>query len=181
AGILLYWAAGSSSSVSTTKVVAAVDTVDGAERRLANLRRQLSTRQAKQALLKQVSNELTDREKGLIPGDTADQAQAQLLQILKRVGREQNPPLEIRQVEFAQPRAYGDAYGTVTVSVTIDSRPDELVNYLTAISALPELTATEEIRTSQANAKQKNMPVRITVSGIVARRLIPDRKGLPQL
>ena len=79
------------------------------------------------------------------------------------------------------PRAYGDAYGQVTVSVTIDCRIDELVNYLAALSAQPEIVATEEIRFGTAHPKQKTMPVRLTVSGIVARSLVPDKllkKGL---
>ena len=42
------------------------------------LRRQAATLPGKEAVLKQVSLELAEREKGLIPGDTAEQAQAQL-------------------------------------------------------------------------------------------------------
>jgi len=176
---LIYWFSAPSSS--STKIVAAVDTVDHAEKRLATLRNAAATLPAKENILKQSTAELAAREKGLIAGDTPDQAQAQLLQILRRVARQQAPPLEIRQVELGQPRLYGNAYGEVSVSVTIDCRIDELVNYLTTLSAQPELTATDEIRFGAANPKQKVMPVRVTVSGIVAKRLIPEKKGLPQL
>jgi len=176
---LIYWF--STPSSSSTKIVAAVDTVDHAEKRLATLRNAAATLPAKENILKQSTAELAAREKGLIAGDTPDQAQAQLLQILRRVARQQAPPLEIRQVELGQPRLYGNAYGEVSVSVTIDCRIDELVNYLTTLSAQPELTATDEIRFGAANPKQKVMPVRVTVSGIVAKRLIPEKKGLPQL
>jgi hypothetical protein len=181
---LIYWLTSSSSSTGSVKISAPVDSVDKAEKRLANLKNAAATLGGREAVLKSASTELASREKGLIPGDTAEQAQAQLLQVLKRVGREQGPPLEIRQVELGQPTGYGDAYGRVTVSVTIDCRIEEVVNYLATLSAQPEITATDEIRFGASHPKQKNMPVRITVSGIVARRLIPERslkKGLTDL
>ncbi len=114
----------------------------------------------------------------MIPGDTADQAQAQLLQIIRRVARTQDPALDIRQSELGQPRPYGDAYGEVTVSVTIEARIDELVNLLAALSSQPEIIATGEVRCGAANPKTKAMSVRLTVSGLVPRRLVPDKKGL---
>ena len=177
---LIYWMAGSSPAPSA-KVAAPVENIDRVERGLANLRARAAALPLRETLLKQASAELAEREKGLIPGDTAEQAQAQLLQVVRRTAKEQTPPLEIRQVELGQPRSYGNAYGEVVVSVTIDCRVDELVNLLATMSAQPELIATDEIRFGTANPKQKNMPVRLTVSGIVAQRLAPQKKGLPQL
>jgi hypothetical protein len=173
----LYWIATRSPS-STTSIAAAVDTVDRAEKRLTTLRTALSTVDGKEAVLKRAAAELAVREKGLLPGDTANQAQAQLLQIINRVAKEQNPPLEVRQAEFAQPRPFGDAYGLVTVTVNMDCRTDELVNLVAGLSQQPELIATEEIRTANANAKTKSMSVRMAVSGIVPRKLVPEKKGL---
>ena len=177
----IYWIAGSSPTGNSAKVVAPVETVDHVEKGLANLRARAAALPIKEALLKQASSELAEREKGLIPGDTADQAQAQLLQVLRRVAKAQTPPLEIRQVELGQPRSYGNAYGQVTVSVTVDCRIDELVNLLATLSAQPETIATDEVRFGAANPKQKIMPVRLTISGIVAQRLAPQKKGTPQL
>ncbi|HWY48976.1 MAG TPA: type II secretion system protein GspM [Bryobacteraceae bacterium] len=173
----IYWMAGSSSS--SVKVSAPVESVDRVEKGLANLRIRAAALPAKEVVLKQASAELAEREKGLISGDTADQAQAQLLQVLRRVAKAQAPPLEIRQVELGQPRTYGDAYGQVTVSVTVDCRIDELINLLATLSAQPETIATDEIRFGMAHPKQKTMPVRLTVSGIVAQRLAP-KKGTTQ-
>jgi len=172
---LIYWLAGSSGG-STPKIAApAADGVALEERRLTELRKSLATVDGKEALLRQASAELAEREKGLIPGDTAEQAQAQLLQIVRRVARAQAPPIEIRQSELGQPRPYGDAYGQVTVSMNIDCRIDELVNLLAALSEQPEIIATEELRFGSANAKSKAMPVRLTVSGIVPHRLLPKK------
>ena len=90
-GGILYWYSNSSSSPSSSagsaKISAPVDSVDRTQKRLAMLRRQAATLPGKEAVLKQVSLELAEREKGLIPGDTAEQAQAQLLQIVKRHNR----------------------------------------------------------------------------------------------
>jgi hypothetical protein len=179
--MLLYWISGSSSGGSGTKIAAAVDSVDREERHLAGLRKQVATLNGKEAVLKQASVELAEREKGLIPGDTAEQAQAQLLEILKRIGKDQSPPLEIRQVELAPPQPYGDAYGVVTLAVSLDCRIEELVNFLAQAGAQPEIMSTDEVRFGASRPKEKNMPIRVTVSGLVARRLTPAKKGFPQL
>ena len=179
---LIYWIATSSSTTTgSAKVVAPVESVPRDEKRIAALRTSMATLDGKQAVLKQVSAELAEREKGLIPGDTAEQAQAQLLQIMRRLAKAQAPPLDFRQTELGQPRSYGDAYARVAVSVTIDCRIDELLNLLAALSAQPELISTDDIRCGSANAKSKAMPVRLTVSGLVPRRLVPEKKGLPAL
>jgi hypothetical protein len=173
--------AGSAKSASgTSPAVNPTDSVDRTEKRLAMLRRQAATLPGKEAVLKQVSLELAEREKGLIPGDTAEQAQAQLLQIVRRVAQQQMPPLDVGQVELGRPRTFGAAYGQVSVSITVTCRIEELVNFLSALSAQPELTATEEIRFGTSHPKLKTMPIRLTVSGLVARRLVPVRKGLPE-
>jgi hypothetical protein len=179
-GALIYWATGSSSSGSA-KVVAPSETVERDEKRIAVLRTALATVDGKQAVLKQVSTELAEREKGLIPGDTAEQAQAQLLQILRRLAKAQTPALDFRQAELGQPRSYGESYAKVTVSVSLDCRIDDLLNLLAALSAQPEIIATDEIRCTAANPKSKSMPVRLTVSGLVPRRLLPEKKGVPAL
>jgi hypothetical protein len=181
-GGLIYWISNSSPSSSNEPAKAAApDTIDRAQKRLATLRKQVATLEGKQAVLEQASLELGEREKGLIPGDTADQAQAQLLQVIRRVAKQQTPPLEMGQVELSRPRSYGSSYGQVGVSITLTCHIDELVNFLAALGAQPELTATEEIRFGASHPKQKTMPVRLTVTGLVARRLIPKQKGLPQL
>jgi hypothetical protein len=186
-GGLLYWysnsspsSSGGSATAGSVKISAPVDSVDRTQKRLAMLRRQAATLPGKEAVLKQVSLELAEREKGLIPGETAEQAQAQLLQIVKRVAQQQMPPLDVGQVELGRPRPFGEAYGEVSVSITVTCRIDELVNFLAALSAQPELTATDEIRFGTSHPKQKTMPVRLTISGLVAKRLVPARRGLPE-
>jgi hypothetical protein len=177
-GVLVYWISTSGAPSPGSKIVAAADTVDRAEKRLANLRATLATVDGKEALLKQASLELAEREQGLVPGDTANQAQAQLLQIVRRVAEGEKPPITVRQSEFGQPRAYGDFYGAVSVSITLDCRTDELVNLLAGLSQQPEIISTDEIRFGQANPKTKSIATRVTISGLVPRRLVPQKKEL---
>lgn len=175
----IYWFATSwPTSTTTVKAVTPVDSVDRAEKVLTSLRKQAATVPGKEAVLKQVSVELAEREKGLIKGDTAAQAQAQLVQILREVAKNQSPPLDVRGVELGPVRSFGDAYGEVSVSVTLDCRVDQLVNYMAFLSAQPEIFATDEVRVTASNPKLKNMPVRLTVSGLVPRKLVPVKKGL---
>jgi hypothetical protein len=175
---IAYWSSGSSTTVNAPRVSpASVESIEHAQKRLAYLRTAESTVSGKQAVLDQAKAELATREKGLLPGDSASQAQAQLLQVMQRVAATQNPPLQVRQVELGQPKSFGENYGVVTVSVTVEARIDEIVNFLAGLNAQPEVVATEELRFGASHPKQKTMPVRLTVSGIVSRKLLPQKKG----
>ncbi len=154
-----------------------VESIGRVEKRLEKLRAAAATLPAKEEIYKKVSSELAQREKGLLQADTAAQAQARLVQILREVAKNQTPPLEIRQTELGPPRPFGEYYGEVPVSITMDCRTDQLVNYMAFLSAQPELIATEEIRFGASNAKTKIVPVRLTVTGMVPRKLVPQKKG----
>jgi Tfp pilus assembly protein PilO len=175
--ILIYYFATSSSS-SAPKVDAPTDTPEAAEKRLADLRQRAATVPGKEAVLKQVSAELSRREKGLIQADTAPQAQAQLLQVVRRVARAQTPPVEIGQVELSEPRAFAGAYGEVSLTISMQCRIEQLVNMIADLSAQPEIVATSDMRIGAAHEKLKTMQVRMVISGLVPRRLVPEKKGL---
>ena len=66
------------------------------ERRLTRLRRLAAAVPAREQIDQRVSAELARREAGLISAETAAQAQAQLLQIVRRVAGAQSPPLDIK-------------------------------------------------------------------------------------
>lgn len=160
----------------TTVVQASIQTVPAAEKRLERLRQIAASVPGKQNILDQVTAELNQREQGLIQADTVAQAQAQLLQTLRRVGRAQEPPVDIRSNEFGQAKPFGETYGEVSVTVTFDARIEQLVNLLADLSAQKELLATSEIHLAAAHEKQKTMPVRLAVSGLVRRELLPKEK-----
>src|SRR4051794_36047397 len=67
------------------KVVAPSESIPKAEQRLERVRRLAAMLPGKEALLKQATTELAERERGLLPGDTIAQAQAHLLGLIQRV------------------------------------------------------------------------------------------------
>jgi len=163
------------SSDAPAVVAPTTDNVALAEKRLAKLRETAATVSAKEKVRKQVADDLALREKGLIAAPTAAQAQAQLIQLVRRLGSLENPPVEIRATEIGPVRPLGDAYGEALVSVQIECRIDQLVNILAAIPSQPELVATNDLRVISTNAKDKAVGVRLTLSGIVPRRLVPEK------
>jgi hypothetical protein len=166
-----------SSEPAAVAVAASVDSVSLAEKQLAKLREAAETVPQKQGILKQFSGDLALREKGLIVADTAQQAQSQIIQILRKLGHDENPRVEMRSQEFGAVRPLGDVYGEVLVTVQIDCGIDQLVNILVGLAARPELIASNELRVTSSNAKDKTIGVRLTVSGVVPRKLIPSKKG----
>lgn len=162
---------------STPKIVAPSDPVGLAEKRLAKMRELAATVPAKQELLKKASAELAAREKGLITADTAAQAQAQLVEIVRTLGRAEAPPVEIRSYELGPVRALGDAYGEAPVAVNIECRIDQLVNMIAAIGSRPELITTTDLRVTSNNVREKTVGVRLAVAAVVPRRLLPERRS----
>jgi len=169
--VIRFWPEGSGAAV----VAPAGNPVTLAEARLARLREAAATVPAKEAVYKKVAAELAAREKGMITADTAAQAQAQLIQIIRRLGAAENPPIEIRSTELNAIRPFGDRYGEASVAVQIECRIDQLVNLLASLETQPELVATNDLRVLSANAKEKTVAVRVTVAGIVPRRLVPEK------
>lgn len=153
-----------------------LDTIPAAEKRLARVRQQAATVAGKQHVLTQVSAELAQREKGIIQAGTAAQAQALLLDIVRRTARAQTPPVELGSVEFQPPAKLGE-YAEVRVGVPFTCHIEELLNLLADLANRPEAIAVDEMRVSAHDAKQKNISVRMVVSGAVPRRLVPDKKG----
>lgn len=166
-----FWPADSAPAV----VGPASDNLALTEKRLAKLRETAATVPAKEKILKQVAGDLAGREKGLIAADTAAQAQAQLIQIIRRLGDAENPPVEIRSTEIGTVRPLDEAYGEALVSVQIECKIEQLVNILAEIPAQPELVATSDLRVIAANAKDKTVAVRLTLSGVVPHRLVPEK------
>jgi hypothetical protein len=170
AGVIIrYW------PDSTPDTVAPSSTPARAEARLEQLRASAATVPAKQEILNKAQADLASREKGLIIADTAAQAQAELIKIVRALGRAETPPVEIRNTDGLGLRPFNDSYGEVTVSVQIECRVDQLVNMLAALAARPELVSTSDLRVTSANPKEKTVGVHLTVSGIVPRKLIPEK------
>ncbi|HEY7333656.1 MAG TPA: type II secretion system protein GspM [Bryobacteraceae bacterium] len=170
--IVYFWPAGAAAP----KVVSSVDSVSSAEKRLTRLRDVAALVPQKEEALKSVSAELAKREAGLIQAGTAPEARAHLLEVLRRLCGAES--IEVKSAELGAIGPLGDSYGMVGAAVQVDCHIEQLVNLLASIAAQPELIATTDLRITAPNdSKDKIIGVRIGVAGVVARKLIGDRKG----
>jgi hypothetical protein len=157
--------------------VSAGESVAQSEQRLARMRELAATVPAKEAVLQQVQAELAQREQGVIQADTAQQAQAQLIQLVRRLATAETPPVEIRSTEIGPVYQLGDIYGGANVSFQFDCGIEQLVNLLSGLGSQRELVSPSDIRVTSANAKDKMVGVRLTVTGVVPGKLLPQRPG----
>ena len=155
--------------------VAASDSIPVAEKRLEKLRQVASTVPGKETVLKQVTAELEEREKGIVKADTAAQAEAHLLDTIRRIGLANS--IDARGAEEMRVRPLAADYGEVMVAVTFNCGIEQLVNFLAGLANEPEVMATQEIHIATGDAKQKTVQVRLSVSGVVPKKLVPERKG----
>jgi hypothetical protein len=158
-------------------VVAPSESIPAAENRLQRLRQIAGTVPGKEAMLKQASAELESREKGILKADTAAQAQAQLLNVIHTLAAANG--IDARGAEgFPAPKPLAADYGEVSVPVTFTCGIDQFVNFLAALANEPEILATNEIQVTGGNDKNKNLLVRLSLSAVVSRKLVPEKKGL---
>ena len=174
AAVILIYQFWSSSSGAVTEV--SPQTVPQMEQRLARVREIAAAVPGKQEILKKVAADLETREKGLIRAETAQQAQAQVITILRGLGAAEIPPIEIRATELGAIAPFGDDYGAVNVSIQVECRIEQLLNFMAALAARPELIATRDLRVISGDPKQKTLNVRITVAGIVPKNLAPQQQ-----
>ena len=157
-------------------VVSASDSIPMAEKRLARLRTVAATLPGKEKVARVVSSDLAAREKGMVLADTAPQAQAQLLEIIRRTGKDEG--IDVRGAEEMKVRPLADDYGEVIVAVSFNCRIEQFVNFMADLANRPELLATNDIRVNAANPKDKTVSVRLALSGVVSRKLVPEKKGV---
>ncbi len=155
-----------------------VMSVAAAEKRLARYRQVAAAVDVREATLKRLNTALAEREKGIIRAETAAQAQAQLLQVVRRIGKAQAPPIDLRSTELGQTQPFG-AYGQTSVSVMFECRIEQLVNLLADLTAQPELVSPSDLRITSGDRKRKTVQVRLTIAGVVPRALVPEKKGGP--
>jgi Type II secretion system (T2SS), protein M subtype b len=158
-------------------LVGAVDTIPAAAKRLSKVRQVAATLPAEERSQQTAAAQLAAREKGMLQADTPAQAQAQLVQIMRRLASAQEPPIEIRSAEVGKTQPLGDSYGEVTIPVSFVCRIDQLVNLLADVTAQPELLAAGGLRITPGDAKEKTINVRLTLSAIAPRKLVPEKRG----
>ena len=144
--------------------------------RLALLRQTAAALPAREVSLKQVSADLADRESGVIQAGTAAEAQSELLQTAVRLGKSNG--LDVRSSDFGAPKAFGD-YGIGYATISFECHIEQLLNFLADLTREPQLIVPSEERiVASGNPKDKTMTVRMVLAGVVAKKLIPEKKGL---
>jgi len=156
-------------------VVAASESAPMAEKRLERLRQIAATVPGKEVLMKQASGELESREKGILKAETSAQAQAQLQELLHRVGAANG--IDIRGIEDMRVKLLGADYGEASVTVRFTCLIEQLVNLLAALATQPELISTNQIQITGNADKNKVIQVRLTLSGVVSRKLAQEKKS----
>lgn len=158
-------------------VVAASESVPQAEQRLEQLKRIGATVSGKETVKKQVDGELAEREKGLIHADTEAQARAQILELTTNIAHSNG--IETHGMDENRTRVLTPDYGEISVTVSFTCGIEKLVNFMAAMANQPQILATSEMRVAGGTDKNKNVQVRLTVSGLVPRKLLPaEKKGL---
>jgi hypothetical protein len=146
-----------------------------AEKRLESLRVRAASVAGKEARLKQAQAELATREKGILKADTKAQAQAQLIELLEAIAKANG--IEVHGVERMSESVLSGDYGEVGVEVAFVCGIDQLVNLMAALADQPQILAANELRINGGNDKKKNIQVHLSVGALVARKLLPEKKG----
>lgn len=147
------------------------------EKRLVSLRQRAALNPAKAEVREQLAQAVEEREKALLRADTPQQAQAALLAKVRAVLERQDPPIEARQVDMAPIVQAGEDYGEVAVTVAFSATIEQLVNVLADIRAMEDEVATRNLAISIANRQKKVLNIRVTVSALTPRDLVPEQTG----
>jgi hypothetical protein len=151
-------------------------TIPLAEARLKHLRELASTVPAKEELAKKAKAELADREKGLLIAESEDQAKAKLLELTEKIARDNQ--IDVRGVQQWGDRIVSKDYAEVTALVQFNCGIEQLVNFMSALgSRQPELLSTSDLHISGSKDPKKNLQVRLTVTALAPRSLIPRKGG----
>ena len=115
------------------------------------------------------------REKGMLKAETSAQAQAQLQEMLHRLG--QLNGIDIRGMEDARMRLLGNDYGEASVTVRF-SLPDRTTGESAGgAGSEPELVSTNQIQITGGPDKAKTIQVRLTLAGVVPKKLAQEKKS----
>jgi hypothetical protein len=154
--------------------IAIANTPAGLEQQLQRLRGKEAQIPAKLGLVKDLQSQLSVREKGLIVADTLPQTQAMLTQILHQVARQEG--FDFRSVSMAPPSILGGEYGQIAAQISAECTIEQLINFLADLTKRPELMSTEEMRINMFNPKNKILSFGVTISGLVPKRLVPEKR-----
>lgn len=169
-----YWTEPSSSVAPVVADTAAA--IDVAQARLDRVRAISATIPPLQNLKLKSSAELAQWEKRLVQADTPAQAQAQLLQIFRRVARLQGASLDIRGSDLGSVQP-ANGYSEIAMNVNIECQIEGLLNLLTDLASQPEFLSWRDVHISSPENKQKRLLVSFTLMALAPAKLISRPVG----
>jgi hypothetical protein len=171
--ILRFVVLGGDASSST---VAPAETIAQAEQRLQHVRQVAATVPGKEIVMKQAAGTVDSLEKGIFHANTEAEAKAQILEMVNNVARANG--VQTRGLDESHSKPISNDYGEMTVSVSFASDIVQLVNLLAGLAGQDQILATNGIRISGGTDKKKILQVRLSVSGLVPRKLLAaEKKG----
>lgn len=143
--------------------------------RLDRLRQVKASIAGKEDMVKLATAELAMRETGLLQSPTESQAQALLLETLNNLAH--NNGINPQGGDFRD-RPLSKDYGEIAVTVRLTCTIEQLVNLMAGLADNPKIIATNELRLMSGNdSKKKTLQAMLTVTGVVPRKLLPEKKG----
>jgi hypothetical protein len=153
----------------------AAEAIPVAEKRLESFRGKAASVPEKEARLEKAQAELATREKGILKADTKAQAQSHLLELVQAIAGANG--IEVHGFERMGEAVLSPDYGEVTVEVAFACQIEQLVNLMASLADQPQILATGALRVNGGTDKKKVIQVHLTVGALVARKLLPERKG----
>jgi Type II secretion system (T2SS), protein M subtype b len=175
--ILVLWLAlpGNRQPAAGAVIAVTADSIPATEKRLERMRAIAASVPAREEMLKQALADLAAREKGVMKADTAPQAQAQLIDLVQTIAKANG--IDSHGVERMDAKVVSKDYGEVSVEVAFTCGIEQLVNLLASLADQPQILSTNEIRVNGGADKNKNIEVRLGVTALVTRKLLPEKKG----
>lgn len=162
---------------STGTVVSAAESIDQAKKRLERIRQVAATVPGKETVMKAETDSVQMLEKGVFKTATESEARAQLLEMVNEVAKTNG--IQTRGMDEYHSKPVSNDYGEVTVSVSFNCDVVQLVNFLAGLASQDQILATNDIHISGGTDKKKILQVRVSVSGLVPRKLLAaEKKGL---
>jgi Tfp pilus assembly protein PilO len=149
--------------------------IDLLERRLRRLQQLARQKPRAAAEAEAAARELAEMEKGLLKAATPALASAEMQQVVKELLTSQG--IALQSSEFGPVKAAGEHYAQVPLTVVFTCGIEQWINWMTAVRNAPQILATEEMRLSLGDPKNKTVQVRMVVAGFIpASRLGQERR-----
>ncbi len=162
---------------SSSATVAPSETRAQAEARLQHVRQIVATVPGKETVMKQAAASVDTLEKGIFKAATEAQAQAQILEMVNNVAKANG--VQSRGLDESHSKPVSADYAEITVTVSFACDIVQLVNLLAGLADQDQILATNGIHISGGADKKKILQVRLSVAGLVPRKLLAqEKKGL---